>query len=414
MKGNLLKRKLALCATIAVVLCGMSVRGDELFDQAYRMLEEGKPVQALALYEKALAANPDSADIWQEYTICLRKLKRLQKALQAGWRTLELGNESEGAWGNIGNVMLEAHAWDAAHGAYQKAASLAGNKRWAAQNFLNLGFEQWIFGETGGAKKSYEAALELAPDFGPALLDMGNLLASTGNPVKGKELIEKALGQLKNENNKNGISYATMSLDYLKKNGRIMPHSSIGKSYQNVPQNLLKRPPAGSSLKLKTDSTVKRIVRIGENLVMAISTPEEWLEKMDDDKSGTLTLEFLSAPGNNRFHALITPIPASAGKKTSEDVKAITTSAGTKLLSNSVEKELKLFEISGKQVSGYAYTLTDKSWKKDSPEGEYQYVTQGFFISSDIVHTFTILMDSRDLSLLADKLDAVRSISYMK
>jgi tetratricopeptide (TPR) repeat protein len=96
MKGMLLKHKLAPCTAILIILCGLNVSGDEIFDQAYRMMEQGKPAQALALYEKALAANPDSADIWQEYTICLRKLKRFQKALQAGWRTLELGNESEG------------------------------------------------------------------------------------------------------------------------------------------------------------------------------------------------------------------------------------------------------------------------------------------------------------------------------
>lgn len=414
MKGILLKHKLTTCAAIAVILCGLSAWGDEIFDQAYQAMEQGKPVQALALYEKALAANPDSADIWQEYTICLRKLKRFQKALQAGWRTIELGNESEGTWGNMGNVMMEAHAWDAAYGAFQKAAALTGNKTWAAQNFLNLGFEQWIFGETGGAKKSYETALGLAPDYGPALLDMGNLLASTGNPAKGKELMEKALVQLKKENNKNGISYATMSLEYLKKNGTIIPHSPIGKSYQNAPAYLLKRPPADSSLKLKIDSAVKRIIRIGESLSLSISTPEEWLEKIDDEKSGTLTLEFLSAPGKNRFHCLITPMPASAGKKTNEDMKAIAASAGGKLLSNSVEKDLKVFEIKGKQMSGYAYTLTDKSWKKDSGDGEYQYVTQGFFISSDIVHTFTVLTDSKDAVFIGDKLDAVRSISYLK
>ena len=303
MKGILSKNKLSAFIALIVILSAVNVRGDEIFDKAYRMMEQGKPVQALALYEKAIAANQNSADIWQEYTICLRKLKRFQKGLQAGWRTLELGHESEGTWGNIGNVMMEAHAWDAAYGAFQKAAALAGNKTWAAQNFLNLGFEQWIFGANSGAKKSYDAALVLAPDYGPALLDMGNLLASTGNPGKGKEMMEKALDLLKKDNNKNGVSYASMSLEFLKENGKVVPPNPKGKSYQNVPSDLLKRPPSDSSLKLKIESAVKRVVRIGENLMFVISTPEEWLELTGDDKkSGILTVEFLSSPGKNRFN----------------------------------------------------------------------------------------------------------------
>jgi tetratricopeptide (TPR) repeat protein len=415
MKAILSNNKLSVFIALIVILSGVNVRGDEIFDKAYRMMEQGKPVQALALYEKAIAANPNSADIWQEYTICLRKLKRYQKALQAGWRTIELGNESEGTWGNIGNVMMEAHAWDAAYGAFQKAAALAGNKTWAAQNFLNLGFEQWIFGENNGAKKSYDAASVLAPDYGPAMLDMGNLLASTGNPGKGKELMEKALGLLKKDNNKNGASYASMSLEFLKENGKIVPPDPKGKSYQNVPSDLLKRPPADSSIKLKIESAVKRVVRIGENLTLVISTPEEWLELTGDDKkSGIITVEFLSSPGKNRFHCLITPLPSGTDKKTNVDLKAITTSAGTKLLPESVEKNLNVFEFKGKQVNGYAYTLTDKSWKKGSKDEDYQYVTQGFFIASNVVHSFTILTDTSDVTFIADKIEAFKSISFVK
>jgi Tfp pilus assembly protein PilF len=414
MKNVKLKKRFRVIAALAFILSTTVAFGNETFDKAYELMDQGKPVKALEYYEKAISEDPGSADIWQEYTICLRKLNRVQKALQSGWITMDLGIETAATWVNIGNVMIQAHAWEDCFQAYKKAAALTDNKAWAAQNFLNLGYEQWLFGSNDGARKAYSAALDLAPDYGPALLDMGNLYGTTGDTAKAKELLEKSLVILKNGNNKTGVEYASLSLKELNEKGKLTAPTPIGRPYQDVPRYLLKKPAPKQAAGLKIESSVKHLVKIDKDMTLNIFAPEEWLMTAEEDDNSRVTVEFNSAPGKARFHFLITPMTTVTEKVTLEDLKQIATNAGTKLLENSVETKLELFEVKGKQTGGYAYILTDKTYKKDSGENEYPIVTQGFFVSSGLMHVFTVLSDSKDKSFIESKLGAVQSILYSK
>ncbi|MCU0847569.1 MAG: tetratricopeptide repeat protein [Spirochaetes bacterium] len=409
------RKILILSAAICILMPGTHVRAYDLFDRAYEMMSQGKLVKALELYEKALAANPESPDIWQEYTICLRKLKRFQKSLQAGWKTMELGGETEGRWANIGNVMLEVHAWEQAFDAYRKADAMTRNKKWAAQNFLNLGFEQWIYGNNSGAEKCFTQALSIDPENGLAVLDLGNFHASTGDIVSGKEQIRKAIELLKNDPKSKAMAYAKQSLDAIEKNGSLTAPFPRGKSYQFAPEHLLKRPPAKAALNMMTDRMVKRLVSIEEKATLTLTTPEEWLELLKvNEQRGILTIEYLSPPGKERFHFLISPLTGLKDSKTARDVKAMAEGSGKRLLGRSIEKELEIFELKGREIEGYAYTLSDKSFKKGANPEEYPFVTQGFLLSSGTVHSFTVLTDSKEKAFIMSVLDVLKSISYVR
>ena len=116
------------------------------FDQAFELCQRGKFPAGLGQYEKAIELAPEFRDLWTEYTVCLRKAGRLQRAARAGWRTLELGPPTAGMWANLGNVFLQGQEWNATQAAFRQAENLSTEKRWAVQNYLNLGYRQWTNG----------------------------------------------------------------------------------------------------------------------------------------------------------------------------------------------------------------------------------------------------------------------------
>jgi tetratricopeptide (TPR) repeat protein len=153
----------------------------KIFDQAFSQYSAGNYSKALELYETASQLDPDNAEIWMEYASCFRKVGRYQNAARAGWCAVEADPKNITAWLNLGNVFLSAHAWEAADFCFQQVAKKQKDKTAAAQNFLNLGFQQKNIGLLQAAMKSYDQALILAPDNPLALVDKGVLLACTTN-----------------------------------------------------------------------------------------------------------------------------------------------------------------------------------------------------------------------------------------
>jgi hypothetical protein len=101
------------------------------------------------------------------------------------------------------------------------------------------------------------------------------------------------------------------------------------------------------------------------------------------------TLHFAPASGD-AFDVQVTAVWLDASKRTREtpdSIKADVQRTAQELLPHSVEKTATLHELRGPQTVGFYYALTDNH----PGPGEFTNLTQGIFLTGDILSAFTIL-----------------------
>jgi tetratricopeptide (TPR) repeat protein len=141
--------------------------------------------------QAAVAERPDDVQSWGALSSALRGVNRLPEALRAAWRAVELKPDFA-AWGNLGSVLMQGEAVRGAWAAFEKAAESAPAGT-AAQNFLNLGYRQWIQGNDENAQRAYDRATRLTPDNPLALYDLAFLLSSQRKVPQAAEAAQRCL-----------------------------------------------------------------------------------------------------------------------------------------------------------------------------------------------------------------------------
>ncbi len=74
-------------------------------------------------------------------------------------------------------------------------------------------------------------------------------------------------------------------------------------------------------------------------------------------------------------------------KLTPDEMKATATKSAEALLEHAVEKEARVKELRGSDTRGFYYSLTDRA----PGPGEYGYMSQGAFVTGELMTVFTIL-----------------------
>ena len=400
-----------LAAGSTATSAALPAKAQDAFDAAYELARKGKPEKALELYEEAAKLAPNSADVWQEYAVCLRQTYHLQRAAQACWRAMEVGGQTAGLWNNMGNIFLSAEAWKAASLAYDKADTLSSNKRLASDNFLKLGYRQWQAGDNDGATKSFAHAIELDPKNGMAVLDMASVKASQGNTQDALKQINEAKPFLEAEENQRGLKYAQYLEGAVRKTTRL-PSPIEFAEFQHLPDRFLTQPPKGQSLSLQIDPTVRKSFRLTSGIVMSINVDDSWTVSLDTKTMPALpTIGFAPATGDD-FRLLWTPLSAA---KRSVDIKGLLEDNSREMLSQSVEKELVIKELKSPSMHGYYFLATDKSLVDKTPgEGQYPYVIISTLNAGNVDCTLTVLSRKKDEQFVKEMTEAISSISCDK
>jgi hypothetical protein len=123
--------------------------------------------------------------------------------------------------------------------------------------------------------------------------------------------------------------------------------------------------------------------------ILALRVPQDWAESrqpLEADAPFTITF---GPPTGGAFQVLVSVIRQSDQRP---DVRAIVERSGRALLASAVEDRLVLEELSGPQVSGYFFKLTDRAPKPN----EYKYLIQGVMRLADLLLTFTVLSNEPD------------------
>ncbi len=382
----------------------------EAFDSAFQLLKNGKPYDAIDAYEKAIHLASNSADIWMEYTGCLRQAHWFQQAARAGWRTIELDPNRVGSWGNLGNVFTEARAWDAATFAFKKAESLSSDKKWAVQNFLNLGFQQWCNGEGQLAIKTFRYAVEKDPYNGKAILDLGIAMVSEGYVNVGVAFINQALSTLKKEEGaQTSILYAEATLAQIRKEGKISPPVSSLVAFQKLPDRFLKQPLPGQALSLGVDQRAEWILLSSNREGISIKIPSIWKVNLYTQASDKVSAVIFRPKDGIPFEFFIS---LRSEKMTHEDVEAVVREMGRAKMVKSVEKDLELIEVQSAFTQGFIYLLTDEDLAGEKlKEGNYLYTLEGLVKTGNVVSYITTASQTKDQKFVQTILDILKSIS---
>ncbi len=310
---------LAALAAVPAPVPELNPKARELFDRAFRLLEQGKVYEAIPIYDRALAEAPEAQDIWMEYISCLRKAKYPQRAARAGWRALEVGGETSGVWGNLGNVFCDCRAWGAAEEAFGRAAALSEDRRWAAQNFLVLGFNRMICGDSEAALSFFQAGLKIDPTHGLALIDLGIAKATLGKVPEGIRDLRRGIAMIEyraketGDDDPGGVGYGKAALSALEEEGGLTMSDQISRdSFQFLPDRFLKRPKKGEALSLPIDPAVERCFQISPRALVSFTAPESWREEFEMGFGGPV---FTYRPeSGDEFMFMFTPFWIPEGK----------------------------------------------------------------------------------------------------
>jgi tetratricopeptide (TPR) repeat protein len=146
----------------------------DLLREASRLRTLGHVDEAIAAYERLLAAKPDLADSWYNLGWLQRKARRFEDALQSYQRALDLEiAEPEEVRVNRA-VILSDYLRRAEDAERELAAALDANPAYVPA-LLNLGNLREDLGEREGARDAYSRALGADPGNGLALARLAGL-----------------------------------------------------------------------------------------------------------------------------------------------------------------------------------------------------------------------------------------------
>jgi hypothetical protein len=145
---------------------------------------------------------------------------------------------------------------------------------------------------------------------------------------------------------------------------------------------------AGGILEIRAQ-TVARLypVRHGQ---LKLQVPAGWSEEVKSATPGAaMTLAFRPAQGSRFLIRLTVSWDENAGPSYNSDerLQEIAMAAGNQFLPRSVEKQVKLEQVKGKQVRGCYFVLTDKAPRS----GDYVIMAQGAAALGDALIVFTYL-----------------------
>lgn len=153
-------------------------------------LQSGQPQAAVDILEKAVAADPDNAEIHTNLGTAFAGTGQPAKAVASYRKALTLNPNSANALNNLGYSLMALGQSGEAMERYHQALALAPNDINAHNN---LGVAYLAQAELDKASDCFKRALDIKPDFAKALRNLGTTLREQGEADKAIATYRKAL-----------------------------------------------------------------------------------------------------------------------------------------------------------------------------------------------------------------------------
>ena len=184
-------------------------------------LDRGELTAAVPLYRSALDANPRMLDGWLALADVLRRLGRVEEAVDALRRAyeasggdVELARQAAAGYELLGRRYLEQQAWEAARDASRQAVALE-DERPLAWNHLGVARHQ--LGERLAALEAWERAVELDGAQLDVLYNLGTRAAELGRAEQAKRALESFVEQAPAERYRRELRQARVLLARLER-----------------------------------------------------------------------------------------------------------------------------------------------------------------------------------------------------
>jgi tetratricopeptide (TPR) repeat protein len=156
----------------------------------YDLYQQGHAREALAIFDRGLALEPDAADLLNDRALALGSLGQTADAIATYRRAAAADPANAEVRSNLGNLLASLGRWDEALDAYREAVRLRPSFAEAHNNLANV---QAVRGETADALVHYERALALDPGYAEAERNMAEVLLAAGRATDACVHFERAL-----------------------------------------------------------------------------------------------------------------------------------------------------------------------------------------------------------------------------
>jgi len=144
-----------------------------------------------------------------------------------------------------------------------------------------------------------------------------------------------------------------------------------------------------SVLFAQSPTTVKEYAIPGHG-TLRLAIPEGWQVSSSPVQQPASAVLHIAPKTGDGFDVQLTAVWLDAAAVTKTTAQSITTNvrrSADELLPQAVEKTVATQELRGAQSLGSYYSLTDRN----PAPGEYKYLTQGSFLTGELLSAFTIL-----------------------
>ncbi len=369
------------------------------YDAAYAELQKKAYAAALPLYEKALVLAPTRPEIWNEYAICLRNLRRFPAAVRAGWRAIQLdGGKTMQPWNAQANTLMETREWTAAQACLEKVEALHKDHAFVAKGWLNLVFRMMAAGESKGIVELCRRATKLDPGSSLGWIDLGQALAFAGGDAKeAGASVEKGKAMAEQQKDTARVDYATQLLKKLQAGEPMAPPVAPGSAWQTIP-SALKGQPEGDASAVPLPAMVDHHFTLMGGGHVSLTVPETWVQVPGNVRPESQFTATFTIPGTAGFKAFFSPMK---GPGNPLGVKATADDVVKRLLPISAEKELPLQELATPYLKGYWVLSTDKkSVDKEPAKGEYRHLLTALLDVGGLPCVGTVLTNSKTPTLV--------------
>jgi tetratricopeptide (TPR) repeat protein len=153
-------------------------------------IQDKNPAQAIALFEQARRAAPDSGAVWFHLGSALWAANRNAEALEALSRAITYDPKYAPSWEIRGDILHELHRDAEALIAYDQALTIDGE---SAGAWVGKGNVLYVLSDYVQALDAYEYAAQYDPEEVAAWTNIGACLAQLGRPKLALDAYEQAL-----------------------------------------------------------------------------------------------------------------------------------------------------------------------------------------------------------------------------
>lgn len=145
---------------------------------------------------------------------------------------------------------------------------------------------------------------------------------------------------------------------------------------------------------------------------LLLNVPDTWKDSIKRPADNLPPTINFNAQSGKQFEFLITPIWSLNNRPpmTTEELHKNVKDVAVEFQPLSVEKEIKINEIKGRQGTGYYFKSTDRAPKPD----EFKYLTQGMIKVRDLIVTFSILTNDGQDAVRESALDVIKNMANVR